>query len=270
MEAALENATEQITGANGSTIEFVYDSNKKLSEILVMDQPDRATATKIWRWNNGGLGFSSNGYSGPYSLAMTQDGSIVATMITTGTLNASLLKVGILQDLAGTNYWNMQTGAFRLKNGNQVGIESTNGVLHINADCIDVGILKSATGTGTQFNLATGQITTVGEAGAGSTFDNQTIMSGGQIQFFSGAGTGATLVGTISSADGSPVLVINIVNQLNIDGKIFFLDDVVVGQNSNVTVTDTGGLSFDGYTGTITDMYGNDFEVIKGIIVQPT
>jgi hypothetical protein len=95
-------------------------------------------------------------------------------------------------------------------------------------------------------------------------------MSGGQIQFFSGAGTGATLVGTISSADGSPVLVINIVNQMNIDGKVFFLGDVVVGQNSNVTVTDTGGLSFDGYTGTITDMYGNDFEVIKGIIVQPT
>lgn len=270
MEAALENATEQITGANGSTIEFVYDSNKKLSEILVMDQPDRATATKIWRWNNRGLGFSSNGYGGPYSLAMTQDGSIVATMITTGTLNASLLKAGIIQDVAGTNFWNMQTGAFRLKNGQQVGIESANGVLHINADCIDAGILKSATGTGTQFDLTTGEIITVGDAGAGSTFDNQTIMSGGQIQFFSGAGTGATLVGTISSADGSPVLVINAVSQTNIKGTAFFIGDVVIGQNSNVTVTESGGLSFDGYTGTITDMYGNEFDVIKGIIVQPT
>lgn len=270
MEAAIADATNQITGATNSNIKFVYDAQGSLSEILVMDSPNIETAVNVWRWNSGGLGHSSNGYNGNYSLAMTQAGSIVATMITTGTLNASLLKVGILQDLAGTNYWNMQTGAFRLKNGNQVGIESANGVLHINADCIDAGILKSATGTGTQFNLETGQITTVGEAGAGSTFDNQTIMSGGQIQFFSGAGTGATLVGTISSADGSPVLVVNIVNQLNIDGKIFFLDDVVVGQNSNVTVTDTGGLSFDGYTGTITDMYGNDFEVIKGIIVQPT
>lgn len=270
MEAAIADATAQITGATNSNVKFMYNEQGGLSEILVMDSPNIETAVNVWRWNSGGLGHSSNGYNGNYSLAMTQAGSIVATMIKTGELNASLLKAGIIQDVAGTNYWNMQTGAFRLKNGNQVGIESANGVLHINADCIDAGILKSATGTGTQFDLTTGEITTVGDAGAGSTFDNQTIMSGGQIQFFSGAGTGATLVGTISSADGSPVLVINIVNQMNIDGKAFFLGDVVIGQNSNVTVTDTGGLSFDGYTGTITDMYGNDFEVIKGIIVQPT
>ena len=270
IETAIADATNQITGATNSNVKFVYDAQGGLSEILVMDSPNIETAVNVWRWNSGGLGHSSNGYNGNYSLAMTQAGSIVATMITTGTLNASLLKVGIIQDLAGTNYWNMETGAFRLKNGNQVGIESANGVLHINADCIDAGILKSATGTGTQFDLTTGEIITVGDAGAGSTFDNQTIMSGGQIQFFLGAGTGATLVGTISCANGSPVLVINVVNQMNIDGKAFFLGDITVGQNSNVTVTDTGGLSFDGYTGTITDMYGNDFEVIKGIIVQPT
>lgn len=270
MEAAIADATAQITGATNSNVKFMYNEQGGLSEILVMDSPNIETAVNVWRWNSGGLGHSSNGYNGNYSLAMTQTGSIVATMIKTGELNASLLKAGIIQDVAGTNYWNMQTGDFRLKNGNQAGIESSNGVLHINAGCIDAGILKSTGNTGTQFDLTTGQIVTVGDAGAGSTFDNQTIMSGGQIQFFSGAGTGATLVGTISSADGSPVLVINIVNQLNIDGKVFFLDDVVVGQNSNVTVVDTGGLSFDGYTGTITDMYGNEFDVIKGIIVQPT
>lgn len=277
MEAALENATEQITGANGSTIEFVYDSNKKLSEILVMDQPDRATATKIWRWNNGGLGFSSNGYGGPYSLAMTQDGSIVATMITTGTLNASLLKVGIIQDLAGTNYWNMQTGAFRLKNGNQVGIESANGVLHINADCIDAGILKSAGNTGTEFDLANGIITTIGEVDPDPEepephpiYEYQTEMTGGLMKFYNGKGVNAVLVGTISANDGTDNLSITPVNVLLINGNIHFSGDVTIGQNSNFTVVDTGGLAFDGYTGTITDMYGNEFEVIKGIIVQPT
>ena len=270
LEAAISDATRQITGAENSNVRFVYNEAGALTEILVMDSPDINTAVNVWRWNSGGLGHSSNGYNGNYSLAMTQDGSIVATMIKTGILNASLMKVGIIQDVAGTNYWNMETGDFRLKNGTQNGIESANGVLHINADCIDAGILKSATGTGTQFDLTTGEIITVGDTGAGSTFDNQTIMSGGQMKFFSGSGNDAVLVGTISSADGSPVLVITPVSQLNIDGKTFFLGDVVVGQNSNVTVTDTGGLSFDGYTGTITDMYGNEFEVIKGIIVQPT
>lgn len=38
----------------------------------------------------------------------------VADLITAGTLNASLIKAGILQDATGTNYWNMETGDFRL------------------------------------------------------------------------------------------------------------------------------------------------------------
>lgn len=311
MEAAIENATEQITGANGSTIEFVYDSNKKLSEILVMDQPNRETATKIWRWNSGGLGFSKDGYGGPYSLAMTKDGSIMATMITTGELNASLLKAGIIQDLAGLNYWNLATGEFKLSantqvgnstiasqgdittfgnsltqqnifnrltnNGQSQGIVLNNGQLYINASYIAAGILASQNNTGTQFDLANGVITTVGEVDPDPeepephpTYEYQTEMTGGLMKFYNGKGANAVLVGTISSNDGTNDFSITPVNTLFIDGRIFFSGDFVVGRNSNVTVTDTGGLSFDGYTGTITDMYGNEFEVIKGIIVQPT
>lgn len=55
-------------------------------EILIMDTDNIETATKVWRWNSGGLGYSNTGYNGEYGLAMTIDGSIVADYITSGTL----------------------------------------------------------------------------------------------------------------------------------------------------------------------------------------
>ena len=41
------------------------------------------TASKVWQWNINGLGYSSNGVNGPYEIAMTKDGRIVADFITT-------------------------------------------------------------------------------------------------------------------------------------------------------------------------------------------
>lgn len=128
VDTAIDNATRQITGAENSHVKLVYDASGALSEILIMDTDDINTAVNVWRWNSGGLGHSSNGYNGTYSLAMTQDGSIVANMITTGTLNAALLKVGILQDAMGLNYWNMATGDFRLSGNSTVQINASQSV----------------------------------------------------------------------------------------------------------------------------------------------
>lgn len=84
LEEAKENATQLITsGALGSHVVVLPD------EIYVMDTDDTATAKKVWRFNVNGLGFSSNGINGPYGLAMTMDGQIVADRMTTGTLDAS-------------------------------------------------------------------------------------------------------------------------------------------------------------------------------------
>ena len=93
LNEAVENATALITGANGGHVRFIYDANNELSEIVIMDTTSTDTATKVWRWNSGGLGYSSNGYNGPYTLAITQDGAIVANFITTGTLDAQLATI---------------------------------------------------------------------------------------------------------------------------------------------------------------------------------
>ena len=93
LQNAVNSATNWITGTKGGYVILQRNELGQPYEILIMDTPDIATATKVWRWNNGGLGYSSTGYNGPYRTAITQDGAIVADFITAGTLNAALVKV---------------------------------------------------------------------------------------------------------------------------------------------------------------------------------
>lgn len=118
MDIAIGHATEAITGnLGGYVVLHDSDADGAPDEILIMDTPDITTATKVWRWNSGGLGFSPNGYAGPYNaVAIDMQGRIVADAITTGTLNAGLIKAGILQDFSGNSSINMTTGEAILKN----------------------------------------------------------------------------------------------------------------------------------------------------------
>ena len=112
METAITHATEKISGNLGGYVVFHdADNDGSPDEILIMDTPDITTAVKVWRWNSGGLGYSGNGYAGPYStLALTSDGKIVADAITTGTLNANLIKAGVISDVAGNSTIDMTNG----------------------------------------------------------------------------------------------------------------------------------------------------------------
>lgn len=114
LQAAVDRATGWITGSNGGYVVMRKDANGEPYEILIMDTPNFETSTKVWRWNQNGLGYSDSGYNGPYALAMTQDGAIVADFITTGTLTANIIKAGILQSLSGTSSINMETGVASL------------------------------------------------------------------------------------------------------------------------------------------------------------
>ena len=75
---AKQNATSQIVNAMGG---YVY---KTRNELFIMDNENPNEAQKVWRWNLNGLGYSSTGIGGPYGLAITSDGQIVADFITTG------------------------------------------------------------------------------------------------------------------------------------------------------------------------------------------
>lgn len=113
MQKAIQRATDLISGnLGGFVVWHDSDGDGYPDEILVMDTADINTATRVWRWNVSGLGFSNSGYAGPYStLALTMDGEIVADAITTGTLNADLIKAGVIEDVAGNSQIDMTNGA---------------------------------------------------------------------------------------------------------------------------------------------------------------
>lgn len=111
-QTAINNATNWITGAKGGYVVINKNSQDQPYEILIMDTPDISTAKNVWRWNQGGLGFSSSGYNGPYATAITQDGSIVASFITTGILTGNLIQTGTIQSPNGRMTINLDQGKF--------------------------------------------------------------------------------------------------------------------------------------------------------------
>ena len=116
MNAAIKNATGLITGQTGGYVVIHTDSDTgQPYELLILDAPTIGEAVNVWRWNVGGLGFSSNGYNGPYDTAITADGQIVADFITSGTLVANIIKAGVLQSQDGSSYWDLETGEVVLR-----------------------------------------------------------------------------------------------------------------------------------------------------------
>ncbi len=168
----------------------VLDPNDGPERILIMDTNSVDSAKKIWKWDMNGLGYSKSGINGPWGVAITMNGQISADYILTGELDASLIKVGKIQDTKNKNFWNMETGEFSLaatatvggktvskiasdavdaqtqssifnkltNNGQTQGIYLSGGKLYINASYIATGTL-SDTNNNTVFNLSTGTLT---------------------------------------------------------------------------------------------------------------
>ena len=116
LQIVVRQATATITGNRGGYV-VLYDSNGdgEPDEILIMDTPSILTAVHVWRWNINGLGYSDHGYGGPYTTAITMQGSINADFVTTGTLLADLIKAGIISDVSGNIAIDMANGAFTMK-----------------------------------------------------------------------------------------------------------------------------------------------------------
>lgn len=114
MEQAIAHATELLKGANGGHVVIGTNADGQPNEIFIMDTDDVNTAQQVLRINMNGIGFSSTGINGTYDTAWTLDGAFVADYITTGTLNANVMRAGIIRDLAGKNWWNLDTGEMQL------------------------------------------------------------------------------------------------------------------------------------------------------------
>ena len=119
VERSIAHQTSVITGNKGGFM-VIHDSDGdgKPDEALFMDTDDIATAKKVLRINKSGIGFSYNGYNGPYNTAWTLDGIFNADFITAGTMLANRIKGGILS-LGGADNGN---GAIYIYNAKGVAI----------------------------------------------------------------------------------------------------------------------------------------------------
>lgn len=150
MDLAIENATNLITGGMGGHIVFLYDANGKPTDMLVMDTEDTSTAVHVLRINVNGIGFSSNGVSGPFTSAWTLDGRFVADFITAGTMSAARIKGGTLV-LGGVNNGNGSVVVYDASGNvigrwNNAGIEINGGTVRtkdsVRASSIESGYSK--------------------------------------------------------------------------------------------------------------------------------
>lgn len=115
-ERAIDKATELITGGLGGYVVINRNADGEPEEILVMNTPDKTTATKVMRINQNGIGFG-NGYNGPFNSAWTIDGTFDAKQINVINLNAASIVTGILKDAGNNTSFNLETGEFTMNKG---------------------------------------------------------------------------------------------------------------------------------------------------------
>ena len=101
----INEQTELINTLNKNGYVYIDDN-----EILILDALPKEQAQNVWRFGLGGIGFSSNGYEGPFETAITQDGKINANFIQVGQMSTSriqgldelILEINKIVDLTNT------------------------------------------------------------------------------------------------------------------------------------------------------------------------
>lgn len=190
LKQAKDEASALITSATTGYV------TTRPNEILIADNANYLQATKIWRWNLNGLGYSSTGYNGTFGTAITMNGAIVADYITTGTMSAARISGGSLTSLNGNTSWNLNDGTFTMKKGSiEIGSKfkvNTSGDL----TCSSVNITGGSISIGSKFSVDT----------SGNVSASSLSITGGSIS-----------IGSSFSVDQSGNLTCN---NANISGKL--------------------------------------------------
>lgn len=109
LEEAQLQATELIANMLGGY------AIKTEEALYIADNQELSKAQKVWKWGLGGFGYSENGVNGPYTTAITADGSIVAMLVAANIITANMVKTGVLQSEDGSSWLNLDNGTFNFK-----------------------------------------------------------------------------------------------------------------------------------------------------------
>lgn len=164
MERAIQNATDLImSGKLGGYVTVTKN------EIYIADNEDLNTAVKVWRWNSGGLGYSSTGINGSFGTAITRDGMIVADYIKTGNLDCKVLNVSnihgdsiLVDTIKALDGINQKTDSYQY---------------------VKTGILRKDSGNHDIYGIAVGKITTTKDGALDTTQGEYVEITPGRVSF---------------------------------------------------------------------------------------
>ena len=234
MDQAIKQATELITGNLGGYV-VLHDANGdgEPDEILIMDTADIATATSVWRWNSGGLGFSPNGYAGPYdAVAIDMQGRISASSVTTGVLNADLIKAGVISDVQNNSTIDMTSGEAKMKN-----FKAIENFQLIDANDLVRAVLKFSNVDGATFDIQNASGNTIAALQEDFVEGGQLILFaiGGDERAWLGAGQNG---GILRLKDFNASTSVTLYNETNGGGGVQLWDKG--SKEANLTIFDNG------------------------------
>lgn len=91
LQSAIDNATAMMKGSKGGYKVSEYDSDGRWLRDLYMDAPSKEEAKHVMQINMNGIGFSRDGFDGPYKNAWTIDGVFLGEYIKAGSVQAEAL-----------------------------------------------------------------------------------------------------------------------------------------------------------------------------------
>lgn len=208
LDDAINAATDMINSGLGGYV------TKTRDELLIMDTEDKMTASKVWRWNLNGLGFSKNGYLGPFETAITRDGKFVINSVTANKISAAMIEAGILSSLNNRTWINLESGTFNF--ADKITYNGEN--VDVNVDTLKIASKNVATQEWTKQEIGPGYI--LNSINTSIQNDN----------------TGINTISTLLNKEGFSVYngAINVFNKNN--EKVFWVDPTGKASVSNLNI----------------------------------
>lgn len=150
MQSAINNATAMITGSKGGYKVTEYDSDGRWLRDLYMNAPRKEDATLVMQINMNGVGFSREGFEGPYKNAWTIDGVLLGEFIKAGSVTAEKLSVEYRESVTNeiTSKFNVAAGAIEAEVTRAQGVEvELAASLKVTSDLIETKVSKEGFGT---------------------------------------------------------------------------------------------------------------------------
>lgn len=97
LRASIDHQVDLMNGALGGNVKINYNSKGLPCEIIIGDSDDISKMVNCLRINYRGVGFSKNGYAGPYTSVWGLDGEFDGQCIKAGSIEGSSIKAGTIE-----------------------------------------------------------------------------------------------------------------------------------------------------------------------------